>query len=81
MLMYAIPAYRLPKDIVRKIIRALEGMGIEFKTSTRIGENVMPEELERSFDSVLRDGHMEAPRRRHLRRGLTIFVASTSSLK
>jgi len=53
MLMYAIPAYRLPKDIVRKVIKALEGMGIEFKTNTRIGQDVTPEELERSFDSVL----------------------------
>jgi len=53
MLMYAIPAYRLPKDTVRRIIKAFEGMGIVFKTNTRIGEDVMPEELERSFDSVL----------------------------
>ena len=40
MLMYAIPAYRLPKDIVRRIIRALEGMGIEFKANTRIGQRL-----------------------------------------
>ncbi|SHH62890.1 NADPH-dependent glutamate synthase beta chain [Sporobacter termitidis DSM 10068] len=53
MLMYAIPAYRLPKDIVRKYIRALEKMGVVFKLSTKVGETVMPEELERSFDSVL----------------------------
>lgn len=53
MLMYAIPAYRLPKDLVRKVIEAFKNMGIEFKTNTRIGQDVMPEELERSFDSVL----------------------------
>ncbi len=52
MLMYAIPAYRLPKDIVRRFIKALAGMGIEFKTGVRIGKDVMPEELEKQYDSV-----------------------------
>ncbi|MDR0905521.1 MAG: FAD-dependent oxidoreductase [Oscillospiraceae bacterium] len=52
MLMYAIPAYRLPKDIVRNVIKALEGMGITFKTSQKIGETVKPEELEKDYDSV-----------------------------
>ena len=52
MLMYAIPAYRLPKEVVQKVIKALEKMGIEFKTNTRVGETVMPEELEKQYDSV-----------------------------
>ena len=52
MLMYAIPAYRLPKDIVRRLISALKGMGIEFKTGIRIGIDVKPEELEKEYDSV-----------------------------
>ena len=52
MLMYAIPAYRLPKDIVRKIIKALEGMGIEFKIGVNIGVDIRPEELEKQYDSV-----------------------------
>ena len=52
MLMYAIPAYRLPKDIVRNVIKALEGMGIEFKTGANVGEGVRPEELEKQYDSV-----------------------------
>ncbi|MDR0839685.1 MAG: FAD-dependent oxidoreductase [Oscillospiraceae bacterium] len=52
MLMYAIPAYRLPKEIVRKVIKALEGMGIVFKTNQKIGETVLPEELEKQYDSV-----------------------------
>ena len=41
MLMYAIPAYRLPKDIVRRFIKALENMGITFKLNTKVGETVM----------------------------------------
>lgn len=52
MLMYAIPAYRLPKTVVRKLIDALKGMGIEFKTGVRIGVDVLPEDLEKQYDSV-----------------------------
>jgi NADPH-dependent glutamate synthase beta subunit-like oxidoreductase/CO/xanthine dehydrogenase FAD-binding subunit len=53
MLMYAIPAYRLPKDLVRRVIGIMGKMGVEFKTGVKIGSDVMPEELERGFDSVL----------------------------
>ena len=52
MLMYAIPAYRLPKALVQKVIAALTKMGIEFKTGVRVGENVLPEDLEKQYDSV-----------------------------
>ncbi|HEX9114686.1 MAG TPA: FAD binding domain-containing protein [Anaerolineae bacterium] len=37
MLMYSIPAYRLPKDVVRALVRALEGMGVRFLTNTSVG--------------------------------------------
>ena len=53
MLMYAIPAYRLPKDLVRRVIGIFKNMGVEFKLGTKIGTDVIPEELERSYDSVL----------------------------
>ena len=52
MLMYAIPAYRLPKDIVRKYTKILEGMGIEFRLGVNIGTDVRPEILEEQYDSV-----------------------------
>jgi CO/xanthine dehydrogenase FAD-binding subunit len=52
MLMYAIPAYRLPRDIVRRYIKILEGMGIDFKLGVNIGEDVRPEDLEEQYDSV-----------------------------
>ena len=32
MLLYSIPPYRLPKEVVRKQIRAMQGMGIRFET-------------------------------------------------
>lgn len=52
MLMYAIPAYRLPKEKVRALIGFYEGMGIVFKTNTKIGEDIKPAELETGYDSV-----------------------------
>ena len=52
MLMYAIPAYRLPKDIVRKLIKALDAMGIVFKCGANIGNDIKPAELEKQHDSV-----------------------------
>ncbi|MDR2530018.1 MAG: FAD-dependent oxidoreductase, partial [Oscillospiraceae bacterium] len=53
MLRYAIPAYRLPKDIVAKVVSLLEGMGITFKLGVRIGEDVKPADLEKEYDTVM----------------------------
>ena len=52
MLMYAIPAFRLPKDVVRRFIKALEDTGIVFITNTRVGTDISVEEIEQKFDSV-----------------------------
>jgi len=38
MLRYSIPEYRLPKAILRKQVKALEGMGIQFKFNAHIGD-------------------------------------------
>jgi NADPH-dependent glutamate synthase beta subunit-like oxidoreductase len=37
MLTYGIPAYRLPKEVVRSQTRAFERMGIQFKLGTKVG--------------------------------------------
>lgn len=39
MLSYSIPAYRLPKDLIRSQVSALEGMGIQFKFRAKIGSD------------------------------------------
>ncbi|MDR2197824.1 MAG: FAD-dependent oxidoreductase [Coriobacteriales bacterium] len=52
MLMYAIPDYRMPKDIVRKIVAAYEGMGITFVCDTQVGADLPASELEERFDAV-----------------------------
>jgi NADPH-dependent glutamate synthase beta subunit-like oxidoreductase/CO/xanthine dehydrogenase FAD-binding subunit len=53
MLAYGIPAYRLPKDIVRKQMRAFEGMGIKFKLGTKVGSRGFTlRDLRKSFPAV-----------------------------
>jgi NADPH-dependent glutamate synthase beta subunit-like oxidoreductase len=52
MLMYAIPDYRMPKDIVREYVAALKGMGIEFICTTQVGRDILGSELEEKYDAV-----------------------------
>ena len=40
MLRYGIPEYRLPKEILRKEIRAIVDLGIELHCATRVGQDV-----------------------------------------
>jgi NADPH-dependent glutamate synthase beta subunit-like oxidoreductase/CO/xanthine dehydrogenase FAD-binding subunit len=49
LLMYGIPSYRLPKDIVRKQVKVLEDMGIELKLNT---EETKIEKLAKKYDAV-----------------------------
>ena len=52
MLTYGIPPYRLPKDVVRRQIKALEGTGIQFKLKVDVGRDVTLVDLQRDFDAV-----------------------------
>lgn len=52
-LMYGIPEYRLPKDVVRREIRKIENLGVVFHLNTTIGENYPIDSLFRQgFDAV-----------------------------
>jgi NADPH-dependent glutamate synthase beta subunit-like oxidoreductase/CO/xanthine dehydrogenase FAD-binding subunit len=52
MLLYSIPPYRLPKDVVRKQIQALKGMGIKFEVGVNVGKDVTLAKLMGRFDAV-----------------------------
>ncbi len=52
MLLYSIPQYRLPKDVVRKQVSALKGMGIRFKLGVAVGKDVTMAELTNRFAAV-----------------------------
>jgi NADPH-dependent glutamate synthase beta subunit-like oxidoreductase len=51
LLTYGIPPYRLPKDVVRRQLKALEGAGIEFKLKSGVGKETTAK-LMKSFDAV-----------------------------
>jgi len=54
-LLYGIPEFRLPKDIVRDEVNVLRQMGVEFQTNVVIGKTVTIDELltEERYDAVL----------------------------
>ena len=52
MLRVGIPEYRLPKDILRKEIGYIERLGVEIKTSTKVGEQVILKDLRKSYDAI-----------------------------
>jgi glutamate synthase (NADPH/NADH) small chain len=54
-LIYGIPEFRLPKDIVRDEVNVLRRMGVEFQTNVVIGKTVTIDELltEEGYDAVL----------------------------
>ncbi len=52
MLRYTIPAFRLPKDVVRKQVQALAGMGISFECGVDVDREALTRIRDR-FDAVL----------------------------
>ncbi len=53
-LLYGIPEFRLPKDIVRGEVDNLRRMGVEFQTNVVVGKTITMDELfgEEGFDAV-----------------------------
>ncbi len=53
MMMYGIPGYRTPRDVLHGEMNRIIDMGVETRLKTRVGEDVTLEELEKEFDAVL----------------------------
>ncbi len=53
MLRYAIPAYRLPKDVLEQEIKYITDLGVEIKTKRVLGKDITLESLKKEYDSVL----------------------------
>jgi NADPH-dependent glutamate synthase beta subunit-like oxidoreductase len=56
MLRYSIPPFRLPKEVVKKQVDALEGMGIIFKVGVNVGKDVSLKDLASKSDAVFMAG-------------------------
>ena len=62
-LVYGIPEFRLPKDIVRDEIKKLEDMGVRIQTNTVIGKTITVDELfEEGYEAVYIAGGAGLPR-------------------
>lgn len=52
-LLYGIPGFRLPKDVVRTTISKIADLGVQFVTNTMIGSDITVDELfKNDFDAV-----------------------------
>jgi formate dehydrogenase beta subunit len=53
MLRTAIPAYRLPRDQIKKDIDRIVSLGVDVRTGVSVGKDVTLDELSKSYDAVL----------------------------
>jgi NADPH-dependent glutamate synthase beta subunit-like oxidoreductase len=53
MLIYGIPEYRLPRDLIRAEVEVIRALGVEFRCATRIGKDVGFDELIAGNDAVV----------------------------
>ena len=51
-LAYAIPTYKLPREIVTEKIATLEKLGIQFVFNTRVGKDIALSDLREQYDAV-----------------------------
>jgi NADH-quinone oxidoreductase subunit F len=53
MMRYAIPEYRMPRDIVEKEVADIEALGVEIRTNTRVGKDISYEQIRKDYDGVV----------------------------
>ncbi len=63
-LMYGIPEYRLPKEVVRREIKKIENLGVVFHLNTTVGENHTVDDLfSQGFDAIFMGTGTGVPKR------------------
>ncbi|MCF8044666.1 MAG: FAD-dependent oxidoreductase [Desulfarculaceae bacterium] len=62
MLMYGIPEFRLPRDILMLEIENILRLGVTLKTGTKIGKDISLESLSKDHDAVVVTAGCTAPR-------------------
>ena len=53
LLVYGIPNMKLSKSLLNRRVKLLESQGIEFKTNSNIGVDILSDEIRKAFDAVL----------------------------
>lgn len=63
-LMFGIPEYRLPKDVVRREIKKIEELGVVFHCNTTVGTDINIDQLfEQGFDAIFMGTGTVKPRK------------------
>lgn len=63
-LMYGIPDYRLPKEVVRREIKKIENLGVVFHLNSTVGEGLTVDDLfDRGFDAIFMGTGTGVPKR------------------
>lgn len=63
-LMYGIPEYRLPKEVVRREIKKIANLGVAFHLNTTVGENYTVDDLfSQGFDAIFMGTGTGVPKR------------------
>ena len=52
MMVYGIPRYRTPRDVVNAEIQRILDMGVEVRNNTRVGRDVTVDELNKEYDAI-----------------------------
>lgn len=53
MMVYGIPGYRTPRDVVQGEIKRILDMGVETRMNTRVGKDISIADLEKEFDAIV----------------------------
>jgi NADH-quinone oxidoreductase subunit F len=53
MMRYAIPEYRLPRNIIEEEVKDIEALGVEIRTNTRVGKDITFDKLRKDYDVVI----------------------------
>jgi len=52
MLAHAIPAYRLPREVVRRVVQSIKDTGVTFRPGVDVGRDITPDEIRGDFDAL-----------------------------
>lgn len=53
MMMYGVPGYRIPRDVLEHEINRIIATGVETRLNTKVGKDISLAEIEKEFDAVL----------------------------
>jgi NADPH-dependent glutamate synthase beta subunit-like oxidoreductase len=53
MLIYGVPEYRLPRNLIRGEVEVIRALGVEFRCNTKVGVDIGFDEILADFDSVV----------------------------